>query len=286
MERELKQAIPVMNKIELLTIPVWLLCFFCALPLSAQHGTNCPTAANPVTLKVMTYNLRFGELASLEQLAAFIDREQPDLVALQEADWMTERERAPHQHHKDFVTELGYHTGMFPLFGKTIRHANGLYGIGILSRKPYTYVKKKILPKAPAATEYRALLLAAVELTDHDTIVFASTHLDYSSSQARVEQVASILNELRTAGHPVLIGGDFNARPGSQEIGMLLHQCTPCSNDQPTSPARQPKNKIDYLFGYPRGAWKLISSDTPASPLSDHLPIISVIELTNNPAHK
>ena len=105
-------------------------------------------AEEPLKIKVMTYNLRFGELASLEEIANFINTEKPDLVALQELDWMTERDRTPHQHHKDFITELGYRTGMFSLYGKTISYANGLYGIGILTGKPYVNVKKIILPKA------------------------------------------------------------------------------------------------------------------------------------------
>lgn len=234
------------------------------------------------SLKVMTYNLRFGELASLEQLADFINRHQPDLVALQEVDWMTERDRTPHQHHKDFITELGFRTGMFSLYGKTIPHANGLYGIGILTRKPYINVKKVILPKAPAATEYRALLMAEVEVTDRDTIVFASTHLDYSSSKARMDQVGTIVSELQSTGYPVIVGGDFNAHPDSPEIAVLFNKWLPCSNDHATVPAKAPKNKIDYLFSYPASAWVLESSETISTQLSDHLPIVSVIKLIGN----
>ena len=48
------------------------------------------------TLKLMTYNLRFGELASMEQIADYISSQQPDIVALQECDWATNRTRAPH----------------------------------------------------------------------------------------------------------------------------------------------------------------------------------------------
>ena len=53
-----------------------------------------------LTLRVMTYNLRYGELASLEQLAAHIKAFQPDFVALEEVDCFTKREDTPHQHNK------------------------------------------------------------------------------------------------------------------------------------------------------------------------------------------
>jgi endonuclease/exonuclease/phosphatase (EEP) superfamily protein YafD len=39
------------------------------------------TAQENIRLKVLTYNLRFGELASLEELAEFIKSQDPDVVA-------------------------------------------------------------------------------------------------------------------------------------------------------------------------------------------------------------
>lgn len=236
-------------------------------------------AEEPLKIKVMTYNLRFGELASLEEIANFINTEKPDLVALQELDWMTERDRTPHQHHKDFITELGYRTGMFSLYGKTISYANGLYGIGILTGKPYVNVKKIILPKAEGVKEWRALLMAEIELTDKDTIVFASTHLDYTSSNARKDQLDIITKNLEASHCPVIIGGDFNTVPDSPEIVTFFEDWLKVSGGELTSPAKSPKRKIDYLFAYPQTSWKLESSKVVRTQLSDHLPIISEISL-------
>lgn len=254
---------------------IFLLSFF--LSVTAQRTVHIPDGS--YRLKVMTYNLRFGELASLEQLAEFINKENPDLVALQELDWMTERDRAPHQHHKDFITELGYRTGMFSLYGKTIPHANGLYGIGILTRKPYINVKKIILPKAAGVKECRALLMAEIEITEKDTIVFASTHLDYSSSEARTAQIEVITENLKASRYPAIIGGDFNTVPDSPEIVTFFKDWLPCSGNEPTSPAKSPKRKIDYLFAYPSTSWKLESVKVVETQLSDHLPVVSEISL-------
>ena len=88
------------------------------------------------TLKIMSYNLRFGELATMKQIGEYIASEAPDIVALQECDWDTHRTRAPHQNGVKFVNELAYHSGMFGLYGKSIDYAGGYYGIGILSRYP------------------------------------------------------------------------------------------------------------------------------------------------------
>ena len=41
------------------------------------------------TLKIMSYNLRFGELATMKQIGEYIASEAPDIVALQECDWDT-----------------------------------------------------------------------------------------------------------------------------------------------------------------------------------------------------
>ena len=71
-------------------------------------------AQDTLRIKVMTYNIRFGELASLEDLASHIKSFNPDFVALQEIDCKTNRgERAPHQIGRDYISELAYFTKMF-----------------------------------------------------------------------------------------------------------------------------------------------------------------------------
>lgn len=118
---------------------------------------------NPKQLKVLSYNLRFGELASLEELADFIKEQDPDVVALQEVDSRTFRERAPLQNDKDFATELGYLTGMFAAYGKTIPYKKGYYGIAILSKYPMAKIERKYLPKTENGKEQRAVLVADIE---------------------------------------------------------------------------------------------------------------------------
>lgn len=137
-------------------------------------------AQDTLRVRVMTYNLRFGELASLEELAAHIKAFKPDFVALQEVDSKTDRKRAPHQRGKDFISELAYHTGMFGLYGKTIEYSTGYYGIGMLSKYPYISVQKTMLPHPIEKHEKRAMLEGLFEM-GNDTLVFTSTHLDVNS---------------------------------------------------------------------------------------------------------
>ena len=158
--------------------------FFVCLLLTLLCYAPIARAQDTLRLKAITYNLRFGELASLEELAARIASEKPDMVALQEVDCHTRREGIPHQHGKDFATELGFRTGMFPLYGKTIAFAGGWYGIGLLTARPYLGVRKLMLPQASAQEESRALLLVTVEV-GQDTVVFASTSRSITCSVIR-----------------------------------------------------------------------------------------------------
>jgi len=230
-------------------------------------------------LKVLCYNLRFGELASLEELAEYIKSENPDVVALQEVDVRTNRERAPHQNGKDFITELGYLTGMLPAYGRTLDYYGGYYGIGILSKYPFEKTRKVVLPIPEGSKEQRALLLADVELPDNRRFIFVSTHLDHSSSEVRTVQVKALNKALKKIKLPVIVAGDFNGRPDSPEIKDGMKKWSQACSPEFTIPSQNPKSKIDYIFYKPTSNWKVNNSYTPKVTLSDHLPVVAEMEL-------
>lgn len=231
------------------------------------------------TFKVLSYNLRFGELASLEQLAEFIKRENPDLVALQEVDVNTYRDRAPDQNGKNFINELAYHTGMFGAYGKTIDYKGGYYGIGILSKYPLAATERVFLPKTEHGKEQRALLIADIEYRDKTYLTFISTHLDYTNTKERQIQVKELNALLKDKPHPIIIAGDFNAEPSSEEISKGMSNWLQTCNDNPTIPAKNPKAKIDYIFAYPKEKWDVIDTKNFDLLLSDHLPVEATLKL-------
>ncbi|WP_257666634.1 endonuclease/exonuclease/phosphatase family protein [Parapedobacter tibetensis] len=242
-------------------------------------GAAVAQTAPPVRLKVLCYNLRFGELASLEELAGFIKAQDPDVVALQEVDCRTYRGRTPEQHGKDFITELGFRTGMLTAFGKTIPYAGGYYGIGILSKYPLASVERIYLPKTADGKEQRAVLVADIEYREGRYFTFASTHLDYVNNQVRQAQVEKLNEVLTSRAHPVILCGDFNARPHYEEIAHGMASWRPLDNTEFTVPANNPLYKIDYIFGYPKERWKSIEAVTYPVQLSDHLPLGALVEL-------
>lgn len=261
---------------------VRFICFFllmitCYPALAVPDSTGKP--GDPHRLKVLSYNLRFGELASLEALAAFIREQNPDIVALQEVDCRTYRDRVPKQHGKDFATELGYRTGMIAAYGKTIPYAGGYYGIAILSKYPLAKVERIYLPKTEHGKEQRAVLVADVEYREGEYFTFACTHLDYTNTTERQGQVKKLNEVLLTKDHPVIVAGDFNARPDSKEISEGMSAWKIVSKMDPTIPATAPRNTIDYIFCYPKSKWTAIDATTYKITLSDHLPVSAVVEL-------
>lgn len=240
-------------------------------------------AEEPLRLRVMTYNLRFGELASLEELAEHIKAFDPDFVALQEVDVRTQRERAPLQNGKDFLSELAYRTGRFGLYGKAIDYRGGYYGVAILSKHPYISVDKRLLPNSEPKTEQRVLLSALFEV-GRDTVRFASTHLEVTSEELREKQAAFISDYFSQMqdGYPTLLGGDFNALSQSRTIQLMDSVWQSVSNPDASYPTSMPEGKIDYLFAMPKNGWRVIWSQTVKSTLSDHLPVLSLIEYSRS----
>lgn len=240
--------------------------------------TAAANAKDADTLKVMSYNLRFGELATMKEIGEYIASEAPDIVALQECDWATKRERARHQNGVKFVNELAWRTGMFGLYGKAINYKGGYYGIGLLSKYPIIKSERILLPN-PENKEQRAMLIADIELPDGQVITFACTHLEVSSSDSRMQQVKFIRRKL--AGRkPCLIAGDMNAVQSSPEMTWMRKTWTDLTDTEMTYSTVEPSIKIDYIYGKPSDSVKLISTGVQTSvKLSDHFPVISKIAI-------
>ena len=231
------------------------------------------------TLKLMTYNLRFGELASMEQIADYISSQQPDIVALQECDWATNRTRAPHQNGVKFVNELAYHTGMFGIYGKSINYAGGYYGIGLLSRYPILRYERVLLPN-DGKTEQRSMLVADIELPDGRVITFVNTHLEVKTAQMRIEQVQFIKEYLKDCPNQLFLAGDMNATPDTEEMEMLRQGWTDLTDRVYTYSTSKPQIKIDYIYAKPAENVELLGTAVKEDVmLSDHFPVISTIVL-------
>lgn len=247
-------------------------------------GPNPKPETGPI-VKVMSYNIHIGNPPSkeaayrdLEAIAQVINVQKPDLVALSEVDKFTKRSGTT----VDQAKELGRLTGMNYYFTKAMDYQGGEYGDAVLSRFPILKSERYVLPVTGASFEPRSLALITVE-KEGKQFYFGSTHLDHTADDAnRNLQANKIVEIVKALTKPVVLAGDWNARPESAPINILTKTLTPtCTNNCPyTFSATKPDRTIDYIMFSPTDKFTTknlrIVNETYAS---DHLPLVAELEL-------
>ena len=194
---------------------------------------------------------------NLDVLANVIKESNPDLVAMQEGDFKTNRAKG-----YDLATELGWRTKLAPLFGKAMPYSGGEYGEAVLSRWSFVSSRNIALPCLPGKEPRTALMITTV--TDFgDTISFVATHLDHEGSESRIMQVKKINEELSKNRYPTILAGDLNDIPGSETINILEEHWTPTYNKENpafTYPSTKPNRKIDYIMYSPKEKWRVVET--------------------------
>lgn len=237
----------------------------------------CLYGKEDIRLKIMSYNIRMsGQMTgyAAQPFADFILQQDADIIALQEVDYNTAR-----SNNKDFLTEIAALTGMFPLFGKAINTGGGEYGIAVLSKYPIT--SSVLIPlSAPSGTkEQRAALVCEIAISSSFVLKFASTHLDHSTEAVRMTMAQELNSSKVLYGNlPVLLGGDFNAKPTEGTITTSMAKWQRICDNTNTYPSETPTSKIDYLFGYPALKWNTVSYTTIHTGISDHRAIVAEVE--------
>lgn len=235
---------------------------------------------------VLVYNIHAGKDAArrdnLSRVAELVRGTGADLVLLQEVDRNTQRSGPADQ-----PAALARLTGYSVAFGRTIGFQGGDYGIALLSRWPIQ--RDTLIPLAVSAPpgrttdghEQRGVLMAVVAAPGGSLAVL-NTHLDASGDDHwRMQEIAEVLRvaaDVRERGLPLLLGGDFNARPESPVHQALraagFRDAWPeCgTGDALTFPADTPNRRIDYL--YLTGGARCLNARVLASDASDHRPLL------------
>ena len=238
-------------------------------------------AEEPVRLKVMTFNIYHGETMKgdfdLDRIARVILDEDPDMVALQEVDFLTKRARG-----YDLATELGWRTKMTPLFGRAMKYDGGEYGEAILSKHSFVSTRNVPLPHSEGR-EPRSALEAVVELSSGARIAFVGTHLDHLRDEKdRLMQARGIVEAFAGNDVPTILAGDLNALPDSTTLALLREHWTAAHGDspEPTYPSKDPRMKIDYVMFAPEECWRVIEMRVIADEVaSDHCAVVAELEL-------
>lgn len=237
-------------------------------------------------LTVVTYNIHAGKDAeqkpNLERVAAVLDTLGADIVLLQEVDRRTARSGG-----EDQVAELERLTGMRAAFGKSLDYQGGEYGIAALSRWPIESVRVLPLPTEPPlkrsnGSEDPLVALYVVVAAPAGRVHVLNTHLTAEGPGTnRKQQLVGLLAHVRRlvpAGEPLVVGGDFNARPATDEIAATTlaledawASCGAGADAGNTFPAHAPDRRIDYLFL--RGL-HCDAARVHATTASDHRPLV------------
>ena len=251
-------------------------------------------------LRVITWNVwaRFGpwreRQVALEEVLADLD---PDLVALQES-WADEDGHVGEG--RSQAAELGKRLGL--AYAKSA----GTWSCAVLSRWPIIRREERSLPGG--SMPGRALLTeidgprGQIQLI---STMIGSFRLDESEiRQQQVRSLAGFAAGAMRRRSPLLVCGDFNAGPDSDEIRMLTGRTAPAapgivfydaweiagdggpgytwSNENPwAAPGLYPDRRFDYVFSaWPRpgGAGhplrcEVIGTGTP--PPSDHYGLLA-----------
>src|SRR5688572_9491457 len=125
-------------------------------------------AAEPATLRVMSYNIHHGEgldkRLDLERIAEVITDASADIVGLHEVDRGCERTQK-----RDLPAELAQLTGMKVVFEKNISYQGGEYGNAVLSRFPIKSSKNTHY-KMLRAGEQRGVLQLVLEVHGREVL--------------------------------------------------------------------------------------------------------------------
>ncbi|MCO6458083.1 MAG: endonuclease/exonuclease/phosphatase family protein [Pirellulaceae bacterium] len=250
--------------------------------LLSLSATNWARAAEPLRLRLLSYNIHHAEgvdrKLDVERIAGVIRSVKPDLVALQEVDRNVGRTQSVDQ-----PAELARLTGMQVVFGANIELQGGHYGNAVLSRLPIKRQRNHLLPNIDASEQRGVLEVEVQPGASHPAVLLLATHLDFRPDNRERLASAKAINLLagKDPRQPALLAGDLNDTPDSQTLETLASTWS-VANAQPlaTVPVDRPTKQIDFILCRPRDRWKVVEVRVlDEAVASDHRAIFAVLEL-------
>ncbi|MGH2543559.1 MAG: endonuclease/exonuclease/phosphatase family protein, partial [Ardenticatenaceae bacterium] len=176
---------------------------------------------------------------TLEEVARVIREEEPDVLLLQEVDdggRRTDYEDQLARLLPMISDEYRCHASAFYWKADFVPHARirGAVGMKLSTISKYqigdaTRHQLALIPADRITQEFspkRAILEVRLPVNEGPALVVMNTHLDAfaqgsDTMQQQVDELSGLLAELTAAGHPWLIGGDFNLLPSPEAYRAL-----------------------------------------------------------------
>jgi endonuclease/exonuclease/phosphatase family metal-dependent hydrolase len=252
-----------------------------AVMYKSQRQQAAPAAVD--TIKVMTWNIRFGAgrlpwfgdscgdrvilsrqevETNLRGIAETVNRIQPDILMINEID--IESKRTAYIDEVQWLLDHTYFNyGTFASNWKSqFIPSDGLgrmnMGNAVLSRWPISEairIQLSLRGDQDALTEYfylrRNILKTKINLPGQDKFYAVATHLSaFSTDDTKQIQVAELLQELATLAHnnaAFILGGDLNLLPpGAQKTDYCLED--KCADESFHGSNDNPKHKEGSYF--------------------------------------
>jgi endonuclease/exonuclease/phosphatase family metal-dependent hydrolase len=235
----------------------------------------------------MSFNIHHGQgvddRLNLARVAARIRNSGAAIVGLQEVDrhWGERSEFA------DQAAELGRALNMHAVYGANLDldplhpgQPRRQYGNAILSDAPIREWHNTLLPRT-GRLEQRGLLEALVTVREVPVRVF-TTHLQHTSQQERIAQIAAIREVIGATQESVILPGDLNVRPDTPEIDAITEDLIDAWTAAGvgvgyTYPAENPTARLDYVLH--SNDVMTCTAAVLCTDGSDHLPVTADLAL-------
>lgn len=274
-----------------------------AVPEIQYFGIAGPVLLQPVRdagadLKVMTFNMAHGRgdsfhqllqstettIANLDAIALMLTREQPDVVALQEADgasfW------SGNFNHLAYLAERSAHS--WAVNGQQVQATGLSYGTALLSSLELQ--QPQAVTFDPSLSMIRkGFVVSTIDWPGQPgmRVDVVSVHLDFSSEFTRRQQARELIAELQgRGGRPLIVMGDLNTdwHPEDSSVRLIANELS-LSAYSPAGPGLE-----TFPWSGKRFDWILLSGELSFSSyrvmsdvLSDHQGVVAEIVL--NPQH-
>jgi endonuclease/exonuclease/phosphatase family metal-dependent hydrolase len=241
----------------------------------------------------MTYNIRAclgtDRRRAPERIAQVIEREAPDIVALQEVDF--HRARSGDVDQGAVIARL---LGMHDIDGESFADpAGGAYGNALLTPHDAFLVRHAPLPVIEG-TEQRSAMWATVQ-TPLGRVDVVNTHLSFRARDRRWQAEALLgpewIGDARM-GERMLLCGDLNCAEGGAGFRALrrrLRDAPPAlrrGRRMRTWPTRFPMRRIDFILTSQALAVTglRVVRTALARVASDHFPVVAEVSLQQQPS--
>ena len=260
-----------------------------SINVAAQTSTSSPTTStgSGASFRMVTWNVHHGKdtsgRLSVPSQAAHLASMSPHVIVLQEVQTWNQDQPAI------FETELERRTGVnwTRVWAPVTTSQWGTEGNLVLTRLPVTAqstFKMHATSNYDAIGPNRSVAHATVTVGGLPVHVF-STHLDYANSSYRTAQLLDLMDWLQRFSGRMVVGGDFNATPGTYWINTMTSEYYDTWQDVTGSTSGGGTIngvRFDYLFRGKLGASKIrpTSVRTVSSYLSDHLAVVADYTVT------